>query len=82
MSFPLAFEGRVWGDGVFENDGALLAVTYLNELAGLDKMEPTLTATGENIVYSLFAAQCSSQTEADSVREHLDSGVHKSSWRQ
>ena len=78
MPFTSGIPGRVLGEGVFENDAALRAVAYLDELAGLDKFKPTATAAGEKITYSVYATQCSTPEAAEKVRSHLDSGVlHK-----
>ena len=78
MPFKTGLPGRVFGEGVFENDAALRAVDYLDELAGLNKLEPTTTTTGDKITYSLYAPQCSNAEAAEQVRKHLDSGVlHK-----
>jgi hypothetical protein len=78
MPFKSGLSGRAFGEGVFENDAALRAVTYLDELAGVDKLEPTTSVTGEKITYSLYAKQCSTAEAAEQVRNHLDSGVlHK-----
>lgn len=75
MPFETGLSGRVFGEGVFENDAALRAVDYLDELAGLDKLEPRVNAAGEKIVYSVYATQCSNSEAAELVRGHLDSGV-------
>lgn len=78
MPFTTGHPGRVFGEGVFENDAALRAVDCLNEIAGLDKLKPAATDTGDKITYSLYAAQCSDPEAAEQVRKHLDSGVlHK-----
>lgn len=78
MPFQSGLPGRVLGEGVFENDAALRAVAYLDELAGVDKLEPVTTAAGEKITYSVYAKQCSSPEAAEKVRNHLDSGIlHK-----
>lgn len=78
MPFTSGTAGRVFGEGVFENDAALRAVAYLDELAGVDKLKPTATAAGEKITYSVYAKQCSTPEAAEKVRSHLDSGVlHK-----
>jgi hypothetical protein len=75
MPFKSGLPGRVLGEGVFENDAALRAVAYLDELAGVDKLTPTATAAGEKIFYSLYATQCSTSEAAEKVRNHLDSGI-------
>ena len=79
MPYPtVPFLGSFIGEGVFENDGALVAVAHLDELADLDKLTPTTTANGGKVVYSLSAADCSSDEARELVRSHLDSGVlHK-----
>jgi hypothetical protein len=79
MPYPtVPFLGSFIGEGLFENDGALVAVAHLDELADLDKLTPTTTANGGKVVYSLYAADCSSDEARDLVRSHLDSGVlHK-----
>jgi hypothetical protein len=75
MPFKSGLPGRVLGEGVFENDAALRAVAYLDELAGVNQLTPTTSAAGEKIMYSLYATQCSSSDAAEKVRIHLDSGV-------
>jgi hypothetical protein len=79
MPYPtVPFLGSFIGEGVFENDGALVAVAHLDELADLDKLTPTTTANGGKVIYSLYAADCSSDEARELVRSHLDSGVlHK-----
>jgi hypothetical protein len=79
MPYPTEpFLGSFVGEGMFENDGALVAVTHLDELADLDKLTPTTTTNGGKVVYSLYAADCSSDEARELVRNHLDSGVlHK-----
>jgi hypothetical protein len=79
MPYPtLTFLGSFVGEGVFENDGATVAVAHLDGLAGLDKLTPTTSANGGKVVYSLYADGCSSDEARDLVRSHLDSGVlHK-----
>ena len=78
MPFKSGIPGRVFGEGVFENDAALRAVTYLDELAGVDKLKPIASANGEKITYSVYAKQCSTPEAAGKVSDHLDSGVlHK-----
>jgi hypothetical protein len=79
MPYPtVPFLGSFIGEGVFENDGALVAVAHLDELADLDKLTPTTTGNGGKVVYSLYAADCSSDEARELVRRHLDSGVlHK-----
>ena len=78
MPFKTGVPGRVFGEGVFENDAALRAVEHLDELAGLEKLEPTATSAGDKIIYSLYATQCSNVEAAEKVRDLLDSGVlHK-----
>jgi hypothetical protein len=76
--FKSGIPGRVFGEGVFENDAALRAVSYLNELAGVGKLKPTDSANGDKATYSVYAKQCSTPEAAEKVRVHLDSGVlHK-----
>jgi hypothetical protein len=78
MPFKSGIQGRIFGEGVFENDAALRAVAYLDELAGVDKLKPIASAIGEKITYSVYAKQCSTPEAAEKVRKHLDSGVlHK-----
>lgn len=76
--FKSGLPGRVLGEGVFENDAAIRAVAYLDELAGIDKLKPTISANGDKITYSVYAKQCSTPEAAEKVRNHLDSGIlHK-----
>jgi hypothetical protein len=79
MQYPTKpLQGNFIGEGIFENDAAIHAVAYLNELVGLDKLTPTTSADGNKVVYSIFADGCSSSEACELVRSHLDSGVlHK-----
>jgi hypothetical protein len=83
MPYPTStFVAHFIGEGVFENDAAFRAVSYLDELAGLDKLTPTASANGDKVVYSLHAGTCSSTEARELVRSHLDSGVlHKLTTR-
>ncbi|KAK3658418.1 hypothetical protein LTR56_001829 [Elasticomyces elasticus] len=81
MHFQDHKEGKVWGEGVFENAGAVRAVQYLDHLAGLDALESDeekqARADGK-FPYSLYRGGCVSTTASEKVRAHLDSGVlHK-----
>lgn len=76
--FESGIPGRVFGKGVFENDAAIRAVAYLDELAGVDKLKPTNSANGDKITYSVYTNQCSTTEAAEQVRKHLGSSVlHK-----
>ena len=76
--FKSGIPGRVFGEGIFENDAAIRAVAYLDELAGVDKLKPTDSPNGDKITYSVYAKQCSTSESAERVRKHLDSGtLHK-----
>ena len=79
MPYPLfPLMGTFVGEGVFENAGALVAVAYLDGLAGLNELTPTTSTNGEKMTYSIYAAGCSSDEARELVRSHLDSGVlHK-----
>jgi hypothetical protein len=79
MSYPtVPFLGSLIGESVFENDGALVPVAYIDELTDLEKLTPATTANGGKVVYSLYAAHCSSDEAGELVRRRLDSGVlHK-----
>lgn len=78
MPFQSGIPGRIFGEGVFENDAALRAVAYLDELAGINKLKPADSANGDKVTYSVYAKQCSTPEAAEKVRKHLDSGVlHK-----
>ncbi|KAM0716506.1 hypothetical protein Q7P37_007951 [Cladosporium fusiforme] len=75
MAIPPIIKGRVWSEYLFDNDGALNAVSRLNELAGLDKLN-TAAATDQSVItHSLYAPQCASDEAREQVRKHLDSGV-------
>lgn len=76
--FESGILGRIFGEGVFENDAALHAVAYLDELACVNKFKPTDSADDDGATYSVYAKQCSTPKAAERVRVHLDSGVlHK-----
>jgi len=78
MPFKSDMLGRVFGEGVFENDAAHCAVAYLDELAGIEKLKPADSANGDKVTYSVYAKLCSTPEAAEKVRNHLDSGVlHK-----
>jgi hypothetical protein len=57
------FIGNYIGEGIFENSAALVAVDYLDGLAGLDKLEglakptPTTSSDGAKIIYTLLAGK-------------------------